>query len=298
MSGILYAIIHEIRLGEHVRRLRSIEGSLSTRRLGRFPHHLGEIGKLFDGAKKLTILADCADYGSFFAPEEHKVLHDAVYRFSKAEGHQVQILVAGPPASLTAASPWAVEDLPRIPAIKKKYWSKYIKTVRKDQPFLKWLGEVTNVSASHPNPKLTLFEQWLTSYSSEAPTGLRETLLHTKAVCDGSKTLEADGASAEAFLALLRSRQYWFEKLLAAAGADIRHVQESTALFFWISQKTCEPVRPQEDGIALFAFPNPSGGEGALAFRTIDPDLIKTFEGIFDKFWHQTSTKSVAAPGS
>ncbi len=136
VSGILYAIIHEIQLGEHVRRLRGIEGSLSTRRLGRFPHHLGEIAKLLDGSKRLRILADCADYGSFFAPEEHEVLHDAVFRFSKAEGHQVQILVAGPPAPLTSASSWAVDEyMQRFPAIKKQYWSKYIKN-RSQRPAL------------------------------------------------------------------------------------------------------------------------------------------------------------------
>ena len=110
VSGILYAIIHEMRLGEHLRRLRGIEGSLSTRRLGRFPHYLEEIGKLLEGASKLTILADCADYGSFFAPDEHEMLHDAVCRFSKATGHRAQILEAGPPAPFTAASSWSQQE--------------------------------------------------------------------------------------------------------------------------------------------------------------------------------------------
>jgi hypothetical protein len=287
LSGILYAIVHEKRLDEQVLRLQAIERSLSTRRLGQFPDYLDEIGNLLDGASRLTILADCADYGSFFAPDEHEALHDAVCRFSKAEGHTTRILVAGPPAPFTAASSWSLQDYTqRYNVMMNAYWPKYIKTVREDRPFLEWLGKIADDSGSDPDPRFELFAEWLSSYWSEVPEGLRDVLLHTKSVCDGSEPLEANRTSAEAFLALLQARQYWFEKLLAAARADIKHVREPTSLFVWISHKTRGANQTEEDGIAIFAFPIPrADGRGALAFRTLDPELIKSFESIFGKLW-------------
>lgn len=286
-SGILYAIIHEMRLGEHVRQLRAIEASLSTRRLGRFPHYLEEIRKLLDGANKLMILADCADYGSFFAPDEHEMLHDAVCRFSRVDGNKAQILVAGPPAAFTAASSWSQNEyIKRYRTIIREYWPKYIKAVRADYGFLDWLEKITDGSAGS-NPRLALFTEWLSSCGSKEPDGLRNILLKTKSVCDEHGRLQEDNASANAFLMLLQTRQYRFEKLLGAANVDIRHAPQPTSLFFWISQETNEPAQAEEGGIALFAFPNPhrTDGRGALAFRTIDPDLIRTFEGIFEKMW-------------
>jgi hypothetical protein len=286
-SGILYAIFHEIGLDKSVRKLRAIEGSLSTRPVGPFPHHLEEIGKLLDGASRLTILADCADYGSFFAPDKHEMLHDAISRFSKAEGHETRILVAGPPAPITATRGWSQYDyVQRSSVIMKGYWTNYIKTVRADTPFLAWLGGLTDGSGSDPDPTFQLFTRWVSRHSSEVPERLRDVLIHAKSICDGKEPLEANIASAEAFLWLLQARQYWFERTLYAARADIRHVQQPTSLFFWISRRTCEPIEAEEDGIALFSFPSPrTDGRGALAFRTIDPDLIKTFEGIFEKLW-------------
>ena len=286
-SGILYAIFHEIGLDKSVRMLRAIEGSLSTRAVGPFPHYLEEIGKLLDGASRLTILADCADYGSFFAPGQHKMLHEAICHFSETGGHKTRILVAGPPAPITATRGWSQCDyMKRYSAIKRGYWRNYIETVRKDTPFLTLLGDLTGNSGGNVSPAFQLFTQWVSCYSSDVPASVRGALMDAKSICDGTKRLEKNKTSAEAFLALLQARQYCFERDLSSARADIRHVRERTPLFFWISHRTGEDIKAEEDGIALFSFPSPrSDGRGALAFRTIDPDLIQTFEGIFEKLW-------------
>jgi hypothetical protein len=230
VSGILYAIIHEMRLSAHVRQLRAIEGSLSTRRLGRFPQYLDEIVNLLEGASRLTILADCADYGSFFAPEDHDRLHDAVCHFSKGTGHKVQILVAGPPAPFTTASSWSLNEyMERYRKIMTDYWPKYIRAVRDDGGFLRWLGDIADHSES--GPRLKLFTEWLLGYGSEVPTELPNIIRKAKSVCDGNEKLKRDSASAAAFLVLLQARQYWFEDLLCAARVDIRHVRLPTSLF-------------------------------------------------------------------
>ena len=132
-------------------------------------------------------------------------------------------------------------------------------------------------------------------HGSEVPKELLNVILKTKSVCDGNEKLKQDSASAEAFFVLLQARQYWFEKLLCAARADIRHVPQPTSLFLWISHKSGKTTQA-EDGIALFAFPNPyrADGKGASAFRTIDPDLIRTFEGIFEKLWSAKPNERVA----
>jgi hypothetical protein len=168
VSGMLYAIIHEMRLSEHLKQLRGIEASLSTRRLGRFPQYVEEIARLLEGASELTILADCADYGSFFAPEDHEMLRDALCRFSKGTGHKLQILVAGPPAPFTAASSWSLHEyVRRYKTIMRDYWPKYIKAVRADRGFLDWLGNTAD--HSEDGARLELFKEWLLTTGRKCP---------------------------------------------------------------------------------------------------------------------------------
>jgi len=285
ISGILYAIIHEMRLSDHVRQLRAIEESLSTQRVGRFPQFLDEIGKLLHGASRIRILADCADYGSFFAPEDHSELHDAICKFSKVSGHTVQLLVAGPPAPLTATGSLSSDEyLDRYKDLMASYWPKYIKQLHEDGGFLDWLEDVAVQNEGDHRSKL--FEDWLHRYQPEMTPDLGTVIQKAKAVCDGSLKLKRDASSSMAFKILLQARQYWFEKRLKADRVDIRHVDQKTPLFLWISHKTSE-ANQEDEGVALFAFPSPhrTGRKSALAFRTIDSDLIRIFENIFDEMW-------------
>lgn len=283
VSGILYAVIHEMRLNEHVKELRAIEESLSTQRIGRFPRYLDEIANLLEGASRVTILADCADYGSFFAPEDHYKLHEAICNFSRGHDHVVQILVAGPPAPLTATSSWnADEYLERYRELKKGYWPKYLSVVREDRGFLRWLEDLA--SQTDGDHRLKLFTEWLQRYQSGVPEELTKVVQTAKSVCQGTQRLKRDTDSAAAFYVLLQARQYWFEKRLGADRVDIRHIPQHAPLFLWISHKTNEATH-REDGIALFAFPDRSDLKGSLAFRTIDSDLIRIFEDIFEELW-------------
>lgn len=285
ISGILYAIIHEMRLSDHVRQLRAIEESLSTQRVGRFPQFLDEIGKLLHGASRIRILADCADYGSFFAPEDHFELHDAICRFSKVSGRTVQLLVAGPPAPLTATGSLSSDEyLDHYKDLMASYWPKYIKQLHEDGGFLDWLEDVAVQNEGDHRSKL--FEDWLHRYQPEMTPDLGAVIQKAKAVCDGSLKLKRDASSSMAFKILLQARQYWFEKRLKADRVDIRHVDQKTPLFLWISHKTSE-ANQEDEGVALFAFPSPhrTGRKSAIAFRTIDSELIRIFENIFDEMW-------------
>lgn len=285
--GIVYAIYHGVELTHQTDTLRKqlcelgvIEQSMSTQRVGRFPQYLKEIAPLFRGSNKLMILVDGADHGSFFAPEDHARLHWAMCEFL-ATGGEVQILVAGPPAAWTAVAPPSLAE----------YWDNYIRSVSNDRGFQRWL-EKAAAGSPEGTERRKLFSGWLKETREEKLSGLslenlEELLLQAKSIrCESGQLKEDGNASANVSCrVLVQARQYLFEKRLADAGASIEHDPDHpTSLFLWISSKTKEPV---EDAIALFAVPNPqlSERETAIAFRTIDPGLIRTFEGIFKKRW-------------
>jgi hypothetical protein len=277
-SGIVYAVVHEHRLRKQLHRLAGIEQSLSTRRIGTFPHYIKEITTILQGTSKVMILADCADHGSFFAPEDHRRLHMALCEFL-ATGGEVQLLVAGPPAAWSAAAP----------ADRKRYWDGYILSTKRDRGFQKWLKAIITNDAEGIH-RLSLFTSWLVPNNTDEHSGpTREKLVgflqHAESIWSNEGYPHRDFPDDVAH-ALVQARQYLFEKRLGDAGASIKHQEDVSSVFMWIATKTDDPA---EGGLALFAFPGPHPGnwKGAIGFRTVDTDLITTLKEIFTKRWER-----------
>src|SRR2546421_2410991 len=60
-------------------KMQEIAEGTSTRFIGLFPKHLNYLVDLINSAHhEISILVDCVDYGSFFSPEIHKRVVEAI----------------------------------------------------------------------------------------------------------------------------------------------------------------------------------------------------------------------------
>jgi len=90
-------------------RLDEISRSMSTHYIGLFPDHLNEIIDLVERTERtLSIMADCADYGSFSSPELHEKLLRVIEDVArKKDGRiKVRLLLVGKPAHISRSSPY------------------------------------------------------------------------------------------------------------------------------------------------------------------------------------------------
>lgn len=308
-SGILYAWVHDYRLSrqsenidaqlrrlqkieettitqlEHLslqnQELRRIEGSLSTRRTGHFPDYVSKISRIAtETTHSLDILADCVDYGSFFAPEAHRRAHEAICKAAGKDGVKVRIVVCGPPQTFTATSGRSSEDYVRNYEEIKGYLGPYLKRVQSDHGFKKWMSELLDPSAT----EFEKLKKWLVECDSPVQGTSIEVLSRCAAVCAERAKLGRDANDQIVFTTLLQVRQKWFADLLSDAGAEIRYVGNRERIFLWIKDKNVVQ-NGEKTECAVFTFPSAGHGKSQLGYETHDPDLLRTFESIFKENW-------------
>jgi hypothetical protein len=301
-SGILYALRHDHELGRQtnrvetqLRKLHGMEGSierqltqiieqrkhlqrldesLSTRRVGHFPQYVREIANLAANTTvSLEILVDCLDYGSFFAPQVHQLVHDSI-RFAGRRA-AVRILVCGKiPEPFTGPSGHVIEEYKKDYSILKEYLTTYLEVLGKEG-FINWMEALNN-------PTRTKFQGFSASWFGDEwrPSDLQKTLIECVEVCRGKRPLDDDEESAFIFTTLLQARQLWFaEELLR--DVEIRSLAAEEQIYLWIQDKIKQRVGIGDN--ALFTFAKAAHGPGQLGYRTHDSDLLETFKAIFDE---------------
>jgi hypothetical protein len=125
IMGILYGFhtlweahreraVRQTRWEEHRAKMEEIARSMSTRYIGPFPDHLDDIVEVVQRADRdVVMMADCMDYGSFWRPETHTKLHDAVKNAVRKK-ISVRILVGGEPEAITRSSHLRTSDFDKI----------------------------------------------------------------------------------------------------------------------------------------------------------------------------------------
>ncbi len=279
VSGTAYAFLHDRDLNEQVANLERLEASLSTRRTAAFPAYLGEIGNLARTAYHLDIMTDCLDYGSFFAPEVHQEVHDAILATAKRTKN-VRILVCGEvPEALTSPSGQKIEDYPNAAELVKEYCS----VLRRDAGFVGWITRLR--SANDPFLK-EISESWFKRQEggSNLKVDLKDTLPHC------IKALEESGDDPEArdgdpiLRSLLQLRQLWFARQLQDVAVKIQGLGAAQSLFFWMKYRYEERHRRDtSNDNAQFTFGSAARGPNQLGYTTHDPDLLNTFRDTFDE---------------
>lgn len=305
-SGILYAVRHEyklemqtLKIAEQLSQLtrqneelKRLEGSLSTRRIGVFPLYISELTELVKGAKvSLDILADCLDYGSFFAPAFHQELHEAL--LAKGNKITIRILVCGkPPQPYTNPSGHDfrnyIEDFENGDL--NEYLGSYYSALKNDHGFQRWL-EALNCPQ---NAKYEAFinywfeEGWLESDGMKIQ--VNEILSKCVDVCFGKTVLGKDQESPIVFLMLLQARQLWFAQQLWFRNVKIQGIDSSQPMYLWIRDKVKDQVNKEDEG--LFTFAKAAHGPGQLGYRTHDSDLLNAFRAEFDELWKESEASN------
>lgn len=87
--------------------MTEIARSVTTRYVGPFPDYLADVLDLARGARRrLWIMADCVDHGSFSDPVLFKSVRREIEDAAQNRDVSVQILVCGEPAPISRSSPW------------------------------------------------------------------------------------------------------------------------------------------------------------------------------------------------
>jgi hypothetical protein len=299
LSGIIYAVRHEGELAKQTRNIevqlaavKEVKDSLPTKRIGLFPDYVEKIEELAKSASRsLDIMADCGDYGSFFAPEKHKNSHRAILGAIQETKGNVRILVCGPPEALSGASGMHVKAyMDKYDILKEQYFEKWFAAMNEDVGFVSWLNDLLN---EHKD-EFIHFAEWLRRWEDEdiKTEDLKSRV--TKSVeALKNKNLEKTESDAEIFHTLLQARQKRFLDALDRVGATVKHLgcplkqgrksaEAIQPLFLWIKD-----YREENDygGKAVFGFSSPTQGTRQSGFVTEDTQLLETFMNIFKERW-------------
>jgi hypothetical protein len=98
-------IVTNQRWRKQLEQMQEIAQSMSTRFIGSFPKHLGDIAEVVShAADEVLIIADCVDYGSFSDPVGHRKLLDAI-GMARDKSVTIRMLICAEPAAITVSSP-------------------------------------------------------------------------------------------------------------------------------------------------------------------------------------------------
>jgi hypothetical protein len=133
-------------IASQLTQLELVSESLSTYRIGPFPRYLRDIGKLVRESEcgdHLDFLVDCLDYGSFFRPAVHAIVHHQIH-LAIQRGVAVRMIVCGPvPQHLTEVSGRAAQ---RFGDQWPKIVDRYNRALVRDVDFSVFLGSFRNSS--------------------------------------------------------------------------------------------------------------------------------------------------------
>ena len=279
LAGIEESIHSQLtQITEQSRELKRLDESLSTRRVGAFPAYVRHLAELVEGAKaSLDILVDCVDYGSFFAPQVHQRLHDAILHAKR--NMPVRMLVCGgTPKPYTNPSGLNFNEYRKDYSSLKKYLTAYCRALHSDVGFDRWI-EFLN------DPTKARFDGFKNNWFEDEwrPSDLQQALGECLKVCRNARILGDDKESESVFRTLLQARQLWFAEELWRHGVEIRGLITDEPMYLWIRDKIKEQVGNGDEG--LFTFAKAAHGPGQLGYRTHDSDLLETFRAIFDELW-------------
>lgn len=264
-------------LNEGVKELKRLESSLSTQRKGPFPNYLRQIGQFAKTAKYLDIIIDCLDFGSFFTPEVHKEVHEAICDAVANSSLTVRILVCGKaPEPLTGPSGQGLDKYQKGDI----YLAEYCAALRKDSGFRKFVDLV----GQPDDPVVKYFEDsWLKTIGVKLTP---EVIEACAAVCSKERELKIEDRDTPMFKTLLQLRQLRFaHDLWLGHGIEVRSQRDLEPMFMWIKYfKQPKKERDERDD-ALFTFANAARGPHQLGYSTHDPDLVTTFRLIFEEKW-------------
>jgi hypothetical protein len=270
----------------HEKEMRGLLEKLGTQLIGKFPTPLADIALLIDDAEEgetIEILADCADYGSFFAPTRHDAVFRAIGRAHAVRHVNVRMVISGHLHHITHGSPYwekSFDELHHDPDF-RKHLSMFLTFARNDGEFKDWLDRHIIL----PEAAAELLH-WLNNYHGHSiPTvepfpltaiQLRELLATCQAVCVEQKELApSDGHT---FTMLLLCREKYFEGLLrTVVGVKFDRFIEPTNLFFWMRSRHDAPVE------AVFTYVDAGDDTRGLIFRTRERELLRVFRGAMNK---------------
>jgi hypothetical protein len=289
LSGIAYACIHEWQLTKQVGQLRELEKGLSTHRLP-FPGYLAAVRRLAQSQDYLDIFVDFLDYGSFFAPDEHREAHNEICHAAGVGGVRVRMLVCG-----KVPEPEAAEDCKRLTDFANlQYYddrevealvANYVRFLRspKESKFRNSIPRLTNDEA------FKLFaEAWFTAKT--APPEIKDITACIR-VCNVEQEIQMEDVAL--FRTLLQIRELWFAEELKVAGVEIRALEEPQSLVFWHKYKENETrYRYREGDESVFTFTMAARGKGQLGFITRDTDLVSGFGRTFCQKWDEANRQN------
>jgi cell division protein FtsB len=326
LSGIIYAVFHQLHLStqnekiedqltqlgkmgnslstqgesmkEQLTQLDQIKGFISTQRKGVFPEYVEEIARLAGKAtKSLDIMADCVDYGSFFAPDKHRKAHAATIAAIPRTDYNVRILVCGPPEALSGSSGMSMSVelyLRKYEDLRARFFDAWFDAMERDPNFKPWVSSL----GEEANPDFDNLQKWLRDWHTK---DLDRDLLKSWVKASGhaleTRQLEKSREGANVFRTLLQARQKRFLDALHIVGAEIRHlgspltnrdasnsssIGAAQPLFLWIRDLERGDGHGQE---GVFGFSSPTQGTRQSGFLTSDRELLTTFQNIFDERW-------------
>lgn len=287
VGGIVLAVRHDNEMKQQIRKMEQIFTSIPTRALASRADHLRFIGALIEKTTngELKVLTDCSDYGSFFDPNGHERVFEALVG-AQLRGVNVRILVGGPLRHITGASEFADQDFEEMRRKDRRFTLRlrtYLEYLRAeadmDGTFARWLSDMAKDDA-----KRSTFRQWLLVNEAKGPGAEElsdESLQRNLVTClrvYASKRATLKQGQAAVFQTLLWSREKFFEEQLLQR-AHIR-VQRVTSLrptiFFWLRDDADEPV-------AAFMFAQSDREAPGSAMTTVDPNFLGSFRATFDR---------------
>jgi len=260
--------------------------AMPTRHVGPFPGHLKEICALVrdtNNGGTLDIIADCADYGSFYAPELYKELQSAMSD-AKSKNVRIRYLACGGLHRFTANSPYFEKEKSDLngtgSAEFREKLRRYLDVVSNDVLFRDRLGECFEHKAQRD-----FLIKWLTENAAPQKEQVNwdaECRLHLQFICDLDfsqpvmKLFDSDRKLD--FLLFVRE---WFNEGVLRNVATVKRDPRMAPLFMWLrdAETTAE---------AVFVLPSPY--TGGFGFRTLDSVLILSLSSTFKRYWEDPLT--------
>ena len=255
LAGIVLALISICfdypKLQENISEVGEKIGEASTAPISVFPTHLNKIEEMVNKAKRsLCIMADCIDYGSFFNPDGHDKVIDAIEKaLNRPEALTVKILIPGKPQPISRSS---------------RFYGPKFEERGDDKEFQEILERYVSHN-KYPRPNTDLeFNTMLQKKQEEVRKKLAGAGAH------GAHIYGLDGEEIKEITVDVQNQ-----------GPDF---------FFWIadSDESGENAlflfSENINGIAPKTDASPNNRSDAQAFHTQDPRLIKVFKRILAQY--------------
>jgi hypothetical protein len=252
--------------------------AMMTRHIGTFPEHLEKICELVNATianGTLDIMADCADYGSFYDPERYRGLQAAIVT-AHSKGVKIRYVACGRLHRFTANSPYFGKEISGLSPSEQSDFAErlrhFLDLVGKDQSFL---GKLRECADDHVH--LDLLVKWLKDNTSPQPTEI-DWATECKNLIQiflAEAPPTAARFESERMLDLLLFVREWFNETMLRSVTDFKRDPRMAPLFIWVRDASTDPE-------AVFVLPSPV--TRGFGFRTLDFILISSFSKTFEQY--------------